>query len=239
METKATRIRNKKRHIDTGYLQYIKNKKTPVTFALILINTIIWIITAILTAITNGSRNIFVSIYSQETNIKVLINAGGLVRLLVLQGQWWRLITSGFLHLTLVHLSLNMFYLFIFGRLLEKAYNSLKFSIIYFISLLIGSLLGFIFMANNDIAIGASGAILGLFGASCTFYYFRPNTAYASRKTVLLLNAFSIFGQIIFDMIVQHQIIWAHWGGLAGGLICGFLLLPSYKEWREKSQIKN
>jgi rhomboid protease GluP len=77
--------------------------------------------------------------------------------------EYWRLVTSLFLHANLQHLCLNMFSLFIFGRMLEKPMGSARFLVLYMISGLFGGLASMV-VHRLDESVGASGAILGLVG---------------------------------------------------------------------------
>ena len=78
--------------------------------------------------------------------------------------QYWRLLSSAFLHENLLHIGFNMYLLYLLGMMLEPALGSLKFATIYFTSLFAGSL-GALF-ATSAPSLGASGAIFGLMGAA-------------------------------------------------------------------------
>src|ERR1041385_6924819 len=77
--------------------------------------------------------------------------------------QYWRLITSGFLHIDLLHIAFNMYLLYLLGLMLEPAIGSLRFAAVYFASLLAGSFGAL--LATAAPTLGASGAIFGLMGA--------------------------------------------------------------------------
>jgi membrane associated rhomboid family serine protease len=79
--------------------------------------------------------------------------------------QWWRMVTSGFLHYGPGHLALNMIALYVLGRLLEPQFGKLRFSAIYLVSLLGGSVAVYLFGGIDDGVAGASGAVYGLMGA--------------------------------------------------------------------------
>ena len=89
---------------------------------------------------------------------------GALFGPLVAEGEWWRLITSGFLHANLLHLALNMVLLFQLGGILEPALGKVRFAAVYFTSLLCGSF-GVMVLDPNSPTVGASGAVFGLMGA--------------------------------------------------------------------------
>ena len=80
------------------------------------------------------------------------------------EGEWYRLVTSGFLHASLIHIGFNMLLLFFLGRLLEPAIGTPRFVALYFASLLGGSF-GALLLEPDALTLGASGAIFGVFGA--------------------------------------------------------------------------
>src|ERR671916_2577319 len=94
-----------------------------------------------------------------------LLADGSVSRFAVDQGEYWRLLTAGFLHTGLIHLLFNMFALYILGGMLEPAIGRLRFAIIYFVSLLAGSFGALLFEPDAP-TVGASGAIFGLMGAA-------------------------------------------------------------------------
>src|SRR4051795_7131372 len=93
-----------------------------------------------------------------------LLNDGSVSRFAIEQGEYWRLITAGFLHAGLLHLGFNMFSLWVLGGILEPAIGRLRFGLIYFVSLLAGSF-GALLLEPSAPTVGASGAIFGLMGA--------------------------------------------------------------------------
>ena len=79
--------------------------------------------------------------------------------------QWWRLLTAGFLHGSVLHLLFNVYILWVLGSQLENILGKTKFVVIYFVSLIGGSIASFLFSPFGTYSIGASGAIFGLMGA--------------------------------------------------------------------------
>src|SRR5699024_1701991 len=99
-----------------------------------------------------------------------LLDVGGLVHFNVVHGEWYRLITSLFLHYNFEHILMNMLSLFIFGKIVESIVGYCRFLIIYFVSGLFGKFASLSF--NTDtVSVGASGAIFGLIGAIFAFMY--------------------------------------------------------------------
>ncbi|WP_421118909.1 rhomboid family intramembrane serine protease [Aquihabitans daechungensis] len=130
-------------------------------------------------------------------------------------GEWYRLVTAGFVHFGIIHLAVNMYSLWILGRAAEQYAGRLKFGIIYGVSLLAGSF-GSLVMEPQALSAGASGAIFGLMGAM--FLAFRAQGIPLSRSpllSVLILN-------LLITFSVPNISIGAHLGGLIGGAIAGW-----------------
>jgi membrane associated rhomboid family serine protease len=83
----------------------------------------------------------------------------------VADGDWWRIVTAGFLHAGLLHLAFNMYFLWFLGALMENSIGKVRFAIIYFVSLLGGSF-GALLLSPNAVTVGASGAVFGMMGAA-------------------------------------------------------------------------
>jgi membrane associated rhomboid family serine protease len=150
-----------------------------------------------------------------------LAEVGGLAPVLVLQyGDWWRVVTSGFLHLSALHIAVNMYSLWILGRFVEAIAGSTKMAAIYAISL-IGSGLAVVYLSAPDVpSAGASGAIFGLFGAlfAMGFKLGKPGMDLIKANIgILVIN-------LIFTFVVPGISIWAHVGGLVVGFIATFAI---------------
>ncbi|NKE61601.1 rhomboid family intramembrane serine protease [Lentzea sp. PSKA42] len=94
-----------------------------------------------------------------------LFTATSLIPDLTAQGEWWRILTSGFMHFGLIHLALNMAVLYVVGQHVEREMGKLRFSVVYFLALLGGSAAAFYFGTVCQQLAGASGAVFGLMGA--------------------------------------------------------------------------
>ena len=103
-----------------------------------------------------------------EPDPQSLVDVGGNIRSLTLRGQYWRLISSAFLHANIEHILLNTISLFYVGIALEKLIGSINIFCIYLITAVTGGLLSLAYH-DNVVCVGASGAIFGLFGASITY----------------------------------------------------------------------
>ena len=136
--------------------------------------------------------------------------------------QWWRLITAGFLHVTFMHLILNMITLYYVGRLLEQYLGSLKYFIGYITAIIIGSLNSLAFGSITAISAGASGGIFGLFGMIFLLGLLDKQGFWLTQAKTLgifvILSLIPIFGG-------TNIAISAHIGGLASGFLIAPLLL--------------
>jgi rhomboid protease GluP len=189
------------------------------TFILIAINVAIYIAGAIVggNAIETGSN--FVWDWGQ-VNGRVLFD-----------GAYWQLFSSMFVHASVFHLMGNMLFLLIFGLRGEEMFSLSEFIGIYLIGGLVGNLLSLSFGAYQDgslfVSVGASGAIFALFGA-CVIYSRR-----SVRQSILgaLVYAFFLF----FLNVGPSVNLLAHLGGLAFGLIIGYLIASRRKPHEEYS----
>jgi membrane associated rhomboid family serine protease len=136
----------------------------------------------------------------------------------VAEGEWYRLLTSGFLHASILHIGFNMFALYFLGRLLEPGIGTPRFVALYFASLFAGSF-GVILLDPNAATVGASGAVFGIFGA--TFVIARQrgvDNLAASIGIILVLNLAITFGN-------PEISVGAHLGGLIGGVLCALAIV--------------
>jgi membrane associated rhomboid family serine protease len=137
-------------------------------------------------------------------------------------GDWYRLLTSAFLHeppgsgIGLAHIIFNMWALIVVGPSLERMLGRLKFLSVYLVSALAGAVLYYIIVKPYDPALGASGAIFGLFGAWFVL----------SRR--LRLDARMIVGLIVINLVISFAVAGIAWEDHVGGLIAGGLLTAAY-----------
>ena len=197
---------------DYGTGQYNKSVKANlpyITIALIAVNVVIFIIMEFM-----GSTEDTMFMYS----------AGAMYSPDVFEeGQWYRIITSMFLHFGYEHLLNNMFMLLILGYQLEKQYGRFKYLITYFICGIVGNIIsGWIEMASGDYAIGAgaSGAVFGIFGVLLVMIFkSRKQMGQISAPRLILLFILMVFGNM------QEGVDWiAHLGGALMGVVMAFLL---------------
>ena len=133
-------------------------------------------------------------------------------------GEWYRLITSGFVHFGLIHLGFNMALLYRFGELLEPALGRIRFAALYIAALLAGSA-GALLVAPMALTGGASGAVFGLVGAAAVAQHRHGVGIWQSGiGGLLVLN-------LIFTFAIPNISIGGHIGGLVGGAALGAAML--------------
>lgn len=167
-----------------------------VTYALMAINI------AVFVACMIGARSFDVS-RSQ------ILADGVLVRGNVFAGEYWRLLTSGFLHFDVIHLAVNMISLYILGRNLETALGVTRFIMVYFVSLLGGSAAAMLLQDNYTTSAGASGAIFGLMGAMLLMVL------------KLKMSPTPVLAIIGLNLVISFTITGISWQAHIGGLIFG------------------
>jgi membrane associated rhomboid family serine protease len=190
-----------------------------VTQTLIAVNVLVFVL-----GLSRGSGDILsgTSAFAEDYGLlgSAVVRIGGQVfsaPIGVAHGEWWRLVTGGFLHAGLLHIGFNMFALWILGSQLEAAVGRTRFAVVYGTSLLAGSL-GVMILSPHDPTVGASGAIFGLFGLALAAQRSQGiNIWQSGLGGILLINLAFTFG-------VPGISIGGHLGGLAGGYLCGVLL---------------
>jgi membrane associated rhomboid family serine protease len=177
------------------------------TYALIAINVLVYLAEGSFTVTSSGTLGN--TLYDRGA---LLGSYPGLAGVGVAHGQWWRLLASGFLHENILHIGLNMLVLYFVGRLLEPAIGSLKFVVIYFVSLFAGSF-GALLLSPHSFTVGASGAIFGIAGAA----------AVEMRARRIPIMQSGIGGLILINLALSFTISGISIGGHIGGLIGGAL----------------
>jgi rhomboid protease GluP len=190
-------------------------KLTPTVF-LVTANIVVYIFTSV-----EGGDFI-------QTSTGTLLQYGQF-NLSVMNGNYWQLLTSIFVHVDIVHVGLNMLFLIIFGLRAEELFTTEEYFTVYILAGLSGNLLTLILMSPYTLSAGASGAIFGMYGASIIYM----------RKTF----GQSIAGALIYAFLLMILTVGAgvnivaHFGGLATGLMVGYTLAKSRKNslWIEES----
>ena len=169
---------------------------------------------------------LFVEFRGSTQNPESLLAYGANFGPLVAEGEYWRLFTSTFLHIGLMHLLFNSIGLLIYGLMLERAFGRTRFLLIYVASGLAGATVSFV-MNPMAISAGASGAIFGLLGAmGACFLTGGGITGRAGQRDfigILVLVAINL----AFGFMVPGIDNWAHIGGLVMGFALGVVLAES------------
>jgi membrane associated rhomboid family serine protease len=136
--------------------------------------------------------------------------------------EYWRLVTSGFLHAGFLHIAFNMYLLYVLGQMLEPVLGNVKFAVIYGVALLAGSF-GALVLSPHSFTVGASGAVFGLMGAAFFELRSRGMDAFAG-------GIGSIGGLILFNLVFSFALSNISIGGHIGGLIGGSLVTLAMHE---------
>ncbi len=147
----------------------------------------------------------------------------------VARGEDWRLLTVVLVHAGLLHLAFNMYALYLVGPMVERIYGRTQYLLMYVLSGIAGSVLSYIFLSEN--AVGASGAIFGLFGV--VFIAYRVHNPLLGRGADALARQIGFL--IVFNLVLDLGLIgggvgidiFAHIGGLIAGVWLGLILLPT------------
>jgi membrane associated rhomboid family serine protease len=165
--------------------------------------------------VVGGPRALF------DPSAQLLFDLGAMAPPAVAEGQFWRLFTAMFLHAGLLHVALNAYFFWLFGRVVESVFGRTWMLLIFLVSGFLASVASYAFGPVLALAVGASGAISGVFGAFIAYNYRRRHLAANAANlrmalTVIVLNA--------FIAVVYTSIDWrAHVGGLVAGFALGYL----------------
>lgn len=187
------------RVIPARTLRHVDRRGTPITWILIALNAAIFIAGEIFPAFGN-------EVFERAAQHPILID----------RGEWWRLLTATFLHGSILHILFNMYALWLFGPVLERRFGSFSFASLYLAGGVAGGML-YQLLGSNAWAVGASGAIFGLFGALLTASYRQRHTRAGA----------AVFGQLLLLLVINlslpifvRNIAWqAHVGGLVAGAL--------------------
>ncbi len=195
---------NKKRAKEAEAL--FKSNKPIITYILIGMNLLVFLLMYIFGA---GSEN-----------IGTLLKFGALSKPhIIINNEYYRIFTSAFLHIGFLHLLFNMYALNAIGTQVENYFGKKKYLIIYFVSILISSLLSLVITPIGIISAGASGAIFGLFGALLYFGYnyraYFGNVILRQLLPIIIIN-------LLIGFMSQGINNAAHIGGLVGGFLVSY-----------------
>ena len=165
--------------------------------------------------VVGGPRALF------DPSEKLLFDLGAMQPIAVAGGQFWRLFTAMFLHAGLLHVALNAYFFWLFGRVVESVFGRTWMLLIFLVSGFLASVASYAFGPVTTLAVGASGAISGVFGAFIAYNYRRRHLAANAANlrmalTVIVLNA--------VIAVAYRSIDWrAHVGGVIAGFALGYL----------------
>jgi membrane associated rhomboid family serine protease len=183
----------------------VHGQQPRVTTTLIGINVLVFVLVAV------QARSL------TDFNGSSVYNGSLLVPMYVAGGEWWRIVSSGFLHLSVTHIALNMLALYFIGLGLERVLGWWRYLAVYLLSLLAGSASVMLFSPANGGSAGASGAIFGLMGALLVTLK-RLNLDLRQAGVIIVINLIATFA--------IPGISWqAHLGGLVAGALVGAVMV--------------
>lgn len=195
----------------------VAGRQPMVAVGLIVVNVIAFVVTMI----QGGGESALLN--------SPLFRDGALSPMYVASGEWWQLVTSGFLHGGVAHIAMNMLSLYLIGVGLERFLGAARFIALYGLSLLGGSVAVYLLTEPNSLTVGASGAIFGLLGALLVIYK-RLRLDLRQLGVILALNAFITF--------TVSSISWqGHLGGFVVGAVVGAAMVYAPQKNRVAVQV--
>lgn len=193
------------------------------TMMILLINTGLYIATVVHGSQAGGGGSL-------DPGLDTLIDFGAKDGVRIMAGQWWRLITAGFLHGGVLHILMNSWVLFDVGAQVEESFGTSRFLVLYFISNITGFLVS-TFWSPLTTSVGASAAIFGLIGAMIALGV-RDRSSYGAAIRRLYMR-WAVFALVM--SLLPGIDMGAHIGGLAGGFIVAYLSgTPTYSPMVER-----
>jgi rhomboid protease GluP len=196
-----------------------------VTVMVLLVNTALYVAMTVL-SMRSGNEEAFTNLDGQT-----LLAFGAKYGPAIALGQWWRLLTAGFLHGGIIHILMNSWVLFDVGATVEEEYGTSRLIVIYVFSTITGFLAS-LYWAPVALSTGSSSAIFGLIGAMIALGTRSSGSMGAMMRGFYI--RWAIFGLVLGLMPGVDNA--AHLGGIAGGFVVGFLAgTPGLlNDWREK-----
>jgi rhomboid protease GluP len=189
-----------------------------------------WYMTQNATSAAGESSSLFSGIDG-----RVLLRLGAKFGPLMVRGEWWRLVTAMFLHGGLLHIGFNMWCLVDLGPEAESLFSVQKFIVLYLVTGVFGFIVS-LFWSPFGLSIGASGAIVGLIGIliGASYHHGQLGKAYRSElwKWVIYIVAMMLIPGLGIDNA-------AHFGGLAAGLVLGYLIPEGEPQTRAGENLWN
>jgi membrane associated rhomboid family serine protease len=180
-------------------VSYISTEQPFVSYGLIGVNVVVYLI-----SISQAGGMI-------NSPSLVFLTKWGLIGPAVANGEWWRLITSAFLHANLLHIGLNMLAIGWLGVPVERFVGHLRYLAIYIVSGLAGSA-GALIATPLGLTVGASGAVFGILGALLIIEYQQTGKIAGQAFTLIVIN-------LAFSFTFSGISVGGHIGGLIGGIL--------------------
>jgi rhomboid protease GluP len=163
--------------------------------------------------------------FTEPTPLDVVNWGGDFGPLTLGAHQWWRMLTSCFVHFGIIHIGFNMYVLYQIGPFIEIVFGRDRYLVIYFIAGLAGSLAS-LWMHPMAVGAGASGAIFGLYGAVFGFLLIKRRTLdRAAIKSIGRSAGIFVLYNVVYGTISRTTDLSAHFGGLVTGFVVGMLLI--------------
>jgi rhomboid protease GluP len=179
---------------------------------------------------------LFAGVSCFQPSVDELVRWGANYREFTLAGQGWRLLTACFLHAGIFHLIFNLYALIYIGLLLEPHLGTVRFLIAYLLAGIGGSLAS-LWWNDYMVAVGASGAIFGMYGVFLALLLSKTldkNIQRAFLTSTLVFVIYMVLNAFKKETNIDNA---AHFGGFLTGLVFGFAIIPSLK--RPKNQVLN
>lgn len=194
----------------TSLLDKLIASPTPITWLLLGINVVI--LAGL--ELSGGS-----------TSVPNLLRWGAKFGPAIADGDYWRLFTPMFLHVGVAHLVTNSLGLILFGRLVERYFGSRSFLAIYLLAGVFGNIASYA-AVSNGVGAGASGAVFGIIGAYGAFLFRNRSISGSMAQSTLGGLGIIVGVNLLFGFSVSGIDNWAHIGGLVGGFLIAYRLVP-------------
>ncbi len=177
--------------------------------------------------VTYGLIAVTVAVYGLQLltqdaqGISLLEDWGAKINQAIIAGQVWRLVTPIFLHVSIIHILFNMYFLFVIGPAMEHYYGATRYLLLYFLAGISGNVMSFYLSSSNSE--GASTALFGLVAAQGVFVY-RNREIFGERARGMLRNTLFLVVVNLLIGLTPGIDDWGHVGGLAFAWACGPLL---------------
>ena len=205
-------IRHYRRERSAQVVPLLDRRPVLVTLGFIAVSVLVWGLT---------------ERFGSSEDARTLVRFGANVPALVMQGEWFRLVSSIFLHVGFLHLFFNAYACYLFGNFVERATERWQLFVLFMASGIAGSATSFLFGAHL-ISAGASGAVFGLLGAGTVIALrFRETLPRNMRKMYGFNFLFIAVINMIFGLLETRIDNLAHGGGFAAGLMIGVFMVPA------------